>query len=203
MRILGLTGPTGAGKGEFGRVAREKYGALHIDTDRVAREVVEPGKPCLVKLLRTFGESILRPDGTLDRKALAALVFSDKEKLQKLNQITHPAITEEVHRRIEAAKAEGVPLVIIDAPLLFESGEDSLCDVTVGVIADEAVRLERILSRDHLDRTGAERRMASAKNAEYFRERCDYILENNADTEGFARQVGVLLEQLGMQSVKE
>lgn len=203
MRILGLTGPTGAGKGEFGRVAREKFGALHIDTDRVAREVVEPGMPCLDELTQAFGTDILHPDGSLDRKALAALVFSDKEKLQKLNQITHPAITAEVRHRIEAAKAADVPLVIIDAPLLFESGENVLCDVTVGVIADEEVRLQRILSRDHLDPVGAERRMASAKQAEYFKERCDHILENNADTESFAQKICAFLEQLGMQSKKE
>lgn len=196
MRIIGLTGPTGAGKGAFAKVAADEFGALHIDTDRVAREAVEPGTPCLVSLVEAFGTEILSPDGSLDRKALAAVVFSDREKLEKLNRITHPAITALVRRRLDEAAKNGVEAVIIDAPLLFESGEDALCDVTVGVVADENVRLERILSRDGIDRASAERRMRSGKGVDWFKERCDCILENNADRESLAHDVRAVWSKL-------
>lgn len=196
MLIIGLTGPTGAGKGEFGRIAADEFHALHIDTDRVAREVVEPGTPCLAALSEAFGKRILAPDGSLDRRKLAAVVFSDREKLDKLNRITHPAITSEVRRRLDKAASDGTEAAVIDAPLLFESGEDKLCDVTVGVIADEAVRLARILARDGLDPTAAEKRMRAAKSADWFKERCSYILENDSDRESFARAVRTLWGKL-------
>lgn len=201
MLIIGLTGPTGAGKGTFSQIAVRAFGAEHIDTDKIARQVVEPGSAGLAALVGCFGNGILRADGSLDRKKLAAIVFSDRSKLAALNGITHPLVEKEVEKRLADARERLCPFAVIDAPLLFESGEDKLCDVTVGILADEQTRLLRILARDGIDREAAEKRLSAAKSNEYFRERCGYILENDSDQAAFEAQIRRFFEALSEQNL--
>ena len=201
MLIIGLTGPTGAGKGTFSQIAVRAFGAEHIDTDKIARQVVEPGSTGLAALVGYFGNGILRADGSLDRKKLAAIVFSDRRKLAALNGITHPLVEKEVEKRLADARERLCPFAVIDAPLLFESGEDKLCDVTVGILADEQTRLLRILARDGIDREAAEKRLSAAKSNEYFRERCGYILENDSDQAAFEAQIRRFFEALSEQNL--
>lgn len=201
MLIIGLTGPTGAGKGTFSQIAVRAFGAEHIDTDKIARQVVEPGSAGLAALVGYFGNGILRADGSLDRKKLAAIVFSDRRKLAALNGITHPLVKKEVEKRLADARERLCPFAVIDAPLLFESGEDKLCDVTVGILADEQTRLLRILARDGIDREAAEKRLSAAKSNEYFRERCGYILENDSDQATFEAQIRRFFEALSEQNL--
>lgn len=201
MLIIGLTGPTGAGKGTFSQIAVRAFGAEHIDTDKIARQVVEPGSAGLAALVGYFGNGILRADGSLDRKKLAAIVFSDRRKLAALNGITHPLVEKEVEKRLVDARERLCPFAVIDAPLLFESGEDKLCDVTVGILADEQTRLLRILARDGIDREAAEKRLSAAKSNEYFRERCGYILENDSDQAVFEAQIRRFFEALSEQNL--
>ena len=196
MIIIGLTGATGAGKGYFGKVAREKYGLVHIDTDKTARLVVEPGRPCLEEIRAYFGDSVICEDGSLDRKALGSIVFTNSEKLQKLNELTHHYITDEVNAIIAESKKNGEKAVIIDAPLLFESGEDKLCDVTVGVVADTDVRKARIMCRDRISEEMADNRINSGKNNEFFCKRCHHIIENNGDEVLFSEKICRLIEGL-------
>lgn len=196
MLIIGLTGPTGAGKGMFSQIAVRDFGALHIDTDKVARQVVEPGSTGLATLVRYFGDGILRPDGALDRARLAGIVFTDKEKLAALNKITHPLVTEEVEKHLAKARKENIPFAIIDAPLLFESGEDKICDVTVGIVADESTRFTRILARDGIDENAARKRLASAKSTDFFRKRCDYLLENDGGQAEFEEKIRAFFKSL-------
>lgn len=201
MLIIGLTGPTGAGKGTFSQIAVRAFGAEHIDTDKIARQVVEPGSAGLAALVGYFGNGILRADGSLDRKKLAAIVFSDRRKLAALNGITHPLVKKEVEKRLADARERLCPFAVIDAPLLFESGEDKLCDVTVGILADEQTRFLRILARDGIDREAAEKRLSAAKSNEYFRERCGYILENDSDQAAFEAQIRRFFEALSEQNL--
>lgn len=196
MLVIGLTGATGAGKGLFGKIASEKFGLCHIDTDKTARFVVQPGKPCLEEIKAFFGTGVVTDEGTLDRKALAKIVFSDTDKIKALNRITHHYITDEVNKAILKAKNDGMKAVVIDAPLLFESGENKLCDVTVGVVANKVIRKQRIMVRDGITEEMAENRIASGKNEDFFKERCDHIIENNADEKEFQGKCERLLEIL-------
>ena len=122
MLIVGLTGQSGAGKGEFSRIFKSFDGVYCLDTDTTAREVVEKGKPCLKELCEYFGNEILESDGTLDRKKLASIAFADEEKHKNLNRITHFYVVEEIKKWLDDVKKEGAKVAIIDAPLLFESG---------------------------------------------------------------------------------
>lgn len=196
MVVIGLTGSTGSGKGFFGHIASEKYGALHIDTDKTARYVVEPGKACLEEIKEHFGECVINPDGTLDRKALGKIVFSDAGKLAVLNKLTHHYITDEVNKMLKTAEENGTSIVIIDAPLLFESGEDRLCDITVGVIANKDIRKMRIMSRDGITEKMADDRIASGKCEDFFREKCDFVLENNSDEKTFEQKICEFFEKI-------
>lgn len=179
MLIVGLTGQSGAGKGEFSRIFKSFDGVYCLDTDTTAREVVEKGKPCLKELCEYFGNEILESDGTLDRKKLASIAFADEEKHKNLNRITHFYVVEEIKKWLDDVKKEGAKVAIIDAPLLFESGADSLCDITVGVLAPYTTRLKRILKRDKIDKKSAKLRLDSQPKDEFFEEKCDYIIANN------------------------
>ena len=196
MIIIGLTGATGAGKGLFGKIVAEKLGLYHIDTDKIARLVVEPGRTCLEELVEHFGNDILSNDGTLLRKKLGEIVFTDKKELEKLNEITHKYITLEVERELDKARKLCKKAAIIDAPLLFESGENKLCDVAIGVIAKKSVRKSRIISRDGISEEMAEKRITSGKDDDFFIQRCDYILENNSTETDFEKQCVEILKVL-------
>lgn len=179
-KTIGLTGPTGAGKSTAAKFFRDK-GAFVIDCDVLAREIVMPGKKAWKEIVDYFGADILLQDGTLDRKKLGSIVFSDHQKRLVLNRITHKYITEELMKRLE--RTEGI--AIIDAPLLFEAGLEALCDVVVVVTAKEEIRQKRIIKRDQMSQEAAIQRIAAQKSNRDYEEKADYILENNADEQSF------------------
>ena len=192
MIKLGLTGPTGAGKSTVAALLAAK-GIPLVDADAVARTVTEKGSPVLASLAATFGDSILRDDGSLDRKALAALAFSSKENTAKLNAVTHPAILARIRKALAQTKGKAV---ILDAPLLFETGLQSLCDYTAAIVADESVRLLRITARDGISEKEARKRMAAQPDTAFYAARADILLYNNG-TETPATLAERLLEQIG------
>lgn len=164
MKIIGLCGSSGSGKG-YVSMLFEKHKIPAIDTDRVYRETTtKKGSDCLFELTEEFGTSILTESGELYRPALAKIVFSDREKLKKLNEITHKHIKIDTVRLLEKYRKEGAPAVIIDAPVLFESNFDKMCDFTVCVTAPTEKKIERILTRDQITREGAIARLSSQKS---------------------------------------
>ncbi|MDE6035190.1 MAG: dephospho-CoA kinase [Ruminococcus sp.] len=176
--IVGLTGQTGAGKSTISAIFREK-GYSIIDADMIARQVMEKGKPCLAEIIRTFGGNIIDDNGNLYRKKLAEIVFSDKENLEKLNSITYPYIITEISDNIDSLVSQDNKFILLDAPTLFESNADRLCDVIVSVLAEPEIRKKRIISRDNLTPEQAQKRMNSQHNDGFFIENSDYIINNN------------------------
>ncbi|MBE7414670.1 MAG: dephospho-CoA kinase [Deltaproteobacteria bacterium] len=178
--IVGLTGGIATGKSlvsaEFKRL-----GARVIDADEIAREVVEPGKPAYGEIVAEFGSPVLNPDGTIDRKALAERVFSDKEALAKLNGITHPRIRARI--REEIARAGKDELVVIDVPLLLEGPLKDAVDRIIVVYADEEKQLERLAKRNGTSREEALRRLASQMPVTEKLKYADYVIDNNGAIE--------------------
>jgi len=201
LQVIGLTGGTGAGKGEVSLCFMEE-GIQCLDTDRTSRKVCEPGMPCLLELAEYFGSGIIREDGTLDRKGLAELVFGEEDpekreiKLAALNRITHRHIIDAIHKWLEEREAAGDTVAVVDAPQLFESGFDKHCDYTIGVIADEEVRTRRIISRDKITREAAEKRIRSQKSNQFFIDSCDFTVYNNAGIEALEGQVETILRRI-------
>lgn len=192
MIKLGLTGPTGAGKTTVAHLL-EQNGIPLVDADAIARTVTEKGSPVLSALADTFGKDILFPDGSLDRRALAAVAFSSKENTEKLNAVTHPAILARIRRALADATGDAV---VLDAPLLFETGLDALCDHTAAIVADEAVRLARITARDGISEEEAKKRMAVQPDTAFYAARADILLYNNGDRSP-AMLAADLLAQIG------
>lgn len=180
--VVGLTGPTGAGKGYVGEYLKKK-GCYVCDTDKIAREITEPGSPFLDRLKEEFGEDIINGGGSLNRKLLAQRAFKDRESQEKLNKLTHPEILRISLERCRDALDRGAAAAVIDAPLLFESGGDKLCDTVICVTAPEDVRLERIIKRDNLTTEEARRRMSVQQDDSFYREKSEFCVVSCDDSD--------------------
>ena len=177
MKIIGLTGLTGAGKSTVARKMMA-YGCYHIDADKVARDVINNSETVKNKLKERFGCDVVNEDGTTNRPLLASRAFKDEESTNALNEITHPAVTEEIKSIIKDMEEIGYRGVIIDAIALFESGEDEICDFTVAVIAPMEIRLQRIMERDNITEEKAMERINAQKDETFFTSRADFVLWN-------------------------
>ena len=194
MLTVGLTGPTGAGKGAVSSLLAS-YGIPSIDTDAVYRELLVPPSPLLDELAATFGRDILTPAGELDRVALSAKVFAAgrADRLELLNSVTHPHILNEVRRRLAEHGKEwrntGKPLaVIVDAPQLYESGFDRECDIICSVLAPKKARLARIMARDGMTEERARARMNAQRSDSFYR-KAGYLIVNDGDMERLEEEV--------------
>ncbi len=187
MVIAALTGGIGSGKSTVAELLARR-GAVLVDADVIAREVVEPGTPALAALVDRFGVGILAPDGTLDRGALAAVAFADDESRAALEAITHPAINDEFTRRMREAPADAI--VICDVPLLAESTQARSrgYEWVIVVEAPRDVRLERLEGRG-VPQADAERRMAAQASDEERRALATYVIDNSGDRAALESQV--------------
>ncbi len=192
MLMVGLTGGIGAGKSTVARLLADR-GAVVIDADAIAREVVEPGTPTLAKLVEQFGPSILRDDGSLDRPALAAVAFVDDDHRKQLEAITHPAIGEEFLRRVAEATAGAV--VIHDVPLLVESKRGFEYAAVIVVEAPLETRLDRLEERG-VPRDDARRRIELQATDEDRRKVATWVVDNAGDLAGLERQVADIWTEL-------
>jgi dephospho-CoA kinase len=190
--MVGLTGGIGSGKSTVADLLRAR-GAVVIDADRIAREVVEPGTDALQQLTERFGPDILQPDGSLDRAALAKKAFVDDESRQALEAITHPAIGAEFLRRVGEAKPGTV--VVHDVPLLVESKRGFDYGAVIVVETPREVRLERLEGRG-IPRADAEARMAAQATDEERRAIATWVIDNGGDRAALERQVDELWPQL-------
>ena len=189
--ILGITGGTGCGKTTL-LTCIGSQGGLILDCDAIYHDLLRTDLALLGAIEKRFPGTV--ENGVLQRKKLGKLVFSDEKALNDLNKITHSAVKAEVLRRL----AHKPKLAAIDAIGLFEGGLAELCDVTVAVTALEEARLRRLMIRDGIDRDYAKRRIAAQKSAEWFRERCDFCLENNGTQADFQETCLAFLRKLGI-----
>ena len=187
--VVGLTGPTGAGKSSVTQVAQD-LGFKVIDCDRFARIAVEKGSAGLLDIVKAFGDSVINSDGTLNRKALAQAAFSTAEKTKLLNQTLLPHIVNLITNEINE------PRVLLDAPTLFESGADSLCDAIIVVLSDEKARKKRIMQRDGIDESAAELRIKAGKSDEFYIEKTNNIVYNDCELSVLNLKIQKLLNKL-------
>lgn len=186
MLKVGLTGGIGAGKSEVSRLL-VACGAVLIDADRIAREVVAPGTPGLASVVEAFGEEILAADGSLDRPRLGAIVFSDAEKLSTLNSIVHPLVGAR-SRELEEAAAEDA-VVLHDVPLLTENGLAPLYDLVIVVDAAPETQLDRLVRLRGMTEEDARARMAAQATREQRREIADIVIDNDVPLEELEQRV--------------
>lgn len=198
MRVIGITGPTGAGKsivcgrlGDWDRITV-------IDCDRVARDVVRRGEHCLLDLAVEFSSAIVTKDGELDRRRLAGIVFRDRKKLRRMEGIMFPYILDRIRGETAKREAAGDRAVFLDAPTLYQSGADTLCEKVVAVLAPAEDRLRRIMERDALTEEEARARMMSQPGDEFFEKRADYVIRNTVDMAALRLEILELMNKLGL-----
>lgn len=195
-KCFALTGAIGTGKSAVASMLAE-MGAHVIDTDLIAREVVEPGQPALRDIEDYFGKDVINPDGTLNREKVRDQIIRDPEKRAKLNSFTHPRINQVVMERIGKFNGmnDGMP-VIIDVPLLYESGWDRFFPDVILVYAPLPIQIERLMARDRLDRPTAELTIAAQMSIEDKKGRARFIIDNSGTLEETRRQVTALFGKL-------
>ncbi|MFF4844553.1 dephospho-CoA kinase [Streptomyces collinus] len=193
MLKVGLTGGIGAGKSEVSRLLVE-HGAVLIDADRIAREVVAPGTPGLAAVVEAFGADVLTPDGSLDRPGLGSIVFADPQKLATLNAIVHPLVGTR-SRELEDAAADDA-VVIHDVPLLTENGLAPLYDLVIVVDTSPETQLDRLVRQRGMTEHDARARMAAQATREQRREIADIVIDNDVPLDTLRKRVAEVWDDL-------
>ncbi|MCZ0205448.1 dephospho-CoA kinase [Streptomyces sp. UMAF16] len=197
MLTVGLTGGIGAGKSEVSRLLVE-HGAVLIDSDRIAREVVAPGTPGLAAVVDAFGPDVLAADGGLDRPRLGSIVFADPEKLAVLNSIVHPLVRDR-SRELESAVPEDA-VVVHDVPLLTENGLAPLYDVVIVVDASPGTQLDRLVRLRGMTEEDARARMAAQATREQRREIADIVIDNDVPLDALRERVAEVWDDLARRA---
>ena len=193
MKVIGLTGGIGAGKSTVSAYLREK-GYVILDADRIAHEITAKGSPVLDRLAETFGADMILPDGNLNRKRLASLVFSDKEKKLQLEELTTKQVVRIIASRVEELRnSVDYDIIFVDAPLLFEAGVDTMTDCVWMVTADDEVRISRVMERDQTTRDAVLSRMANQMSNEEKIARAQEVIDNSKGKDDLYRQIEGLL----------
>ncbi len=197
MKVIGLCGGSGSGKGEVGKLFCMNNIPV-IDTDAVYHVITAENSPCLSELAEYFGKDIIDRNGALNRKRLAELVFSsgDGEKLNALNKITHKHILKRTRELLTSFSSLGYEFAVVDAPLLYESGFDSECDIIVSVIADKPRRIERIVARDSISREAAEKRISLQTDDAFLIANSDFVIPNNGTFDELSEQFNIVFEKI-------
>jgi dephospho-CoA kinase len=195
MLKVGLTGGIGSGKSAVS-AALSSYGAVVIDADAIAREVVEPGTPGLAEVVAEFGDGVLTPEGRLDRPRLGEIVFADEDRLASLNAIVHPRVAERSGQLMEEALASEAKVVVYDVPLLVENGLESLYDVVVVVDTPDEVRVERVARNRGMPREQVRARIDAQADRATRLASADLVVDNSGTREELAERVAELWREL-------
>ena len=178
--IIGITGNSGTGKTEISKILAKKINAKIIDADKVVKKISEPKNEYYKKIVELFGKEVLKQDGSLNRKKIADIIYNNSSVREKLDNLTYIYVVKEIKNTIDQSTNDNI---IIDAPLLFESGLNKCCTYTIAVIADNRKKIERIIKRDNIDEKIAINRLNIQKDDEYYKQRADYIIINNKKIE--------------------
>lgn len=194
MKIIGVTGPIGVGKSYVaGQIC--KRGIPDIDTDNVYHLLISAPSECTSGIKNAFGEKVINKKGGVDRAALANVVFDNPEKLAELNRITHGCVTKKVEEMLEDYRRAGTAAVVVEVPLMFESGFDRKCDIVLCVVADIETRISRICMRNGISREEAEKRIKNQKDIDFYIANSSFIVYNNGK-EDINAQIDRLFEKV-------
>ena len=195
MKVIGLTGGIATGKSSVATLLRE-FGAKIVDADQIAREIVRPGQPAWQGIVDAFGPHILKADKSIDRENLRNIVFKDKEARRKLESITHPKIRVTAQKRIQKLAAEGVEIVVYEAPLLYENQVHLWVRPVILVACDSVTQKKRLQERDGLSADQVEQHLKAQMPLEEKRKLADFVIENVGKIEDLRRQVKEVWEKI-------
>ena len=189
MKVIGLTGGSGSGKSTVAAILETQYGAKLLLADEIARKQMEPGEAVYQKIAAYYGPGILLPDGRLDRKQIAAVIFRDAKERDALDQIVHPAVISEILRQIEVFRRAGEKLVVVESAILAESGCRSFCDEVWVVTAPAGIRAERLAASRAYTRERIETMFAAQKTEQEYAKTADFLLENTGSLQDLEKKI--------------
>jgi len=195
VELVGLTGGIASGKTTVAKIMK-RLGAAIVDADALSREVVEPGRDAWKAIVDTFGAEVLRPDQTLDRQKLRAVIFNNSTARKKLESIIHPRVRALAEERINQQAAAGYEIVVCEVPLLFEGNLHEWLRPVVLVACDADVQRQRLQQRDRLTPEEAQKHIDAQMSLEEKRRLADYVIENDGDLESLERQVEAVLKRI-------
>ena len=197
IKIIGLTGPSGAGKTTLCSIA-DSFGIKSVDTDAVYHSLLVPPSDCLNAIKEAFGSGVFNAEGTLNRRALSKVVFADKQKLDLLNAITHKYVTDKMTLLIRERDELGDEIMALDVPLLFEAGVDKLFStyINIAVLADRDVRVSRISARDNISEAAALERINAQPDDSFYISRADRVVYNDSNEVELERRILEILKEI-------
>lgn len=187
MKIVGITGQSGTGKTTIAKMLQEKWDAEIVDADKIAKDLTKKGSIYLKSIVKEFGTEVLMQNGRLNRKRLANIVFQDEEKRKQLNQLTFFYVVKEIKERI--GKVQHKHVILIDAPLLYESDLNQICDCVIGVIASTSSKIERICKRNGISQEEAKKRLKVQITDTFLKENADILIRNTKEKEELRKQI--------------
>lgn len=193
--IIGLTGQTGAGKSSVREILKSK-GAAVIDADTVAHNITDNNVDCIYDIVSHFSCLVLNEKGTINRKALGRIVFSDKKELAVLNKIIFPYILTDIEHQVLKYISEGAENVVIDGATIIESGCGKMCNVLISVTANEDTRIDRIINRDKISRFDAKKRVSAQKTEDFYIKNSDFVIENSGSKSELEKSVNSVLKNM-------
>lgn len=189
MKIIGITGGVGAGKSEVLNFIAGRYDATVVEADQVGYLVMQPGKEAYEPVAELFGPSVVKEDQTLDREKIAQIVFEDRQLLEKLNAIVHPAVKRYIRRAIQMEQEAGTEIFVVEAALLIEDKYDEICDELWYIYADENVRMHRLMKNRGYSAEKIRGILANQLSEEEFESHCDFEIDNSGDFQDTVRQI--------------
>lgn len=196
--IIGITGPSGAGKTSISKLLKQKLSADIINADEIVKEMSVSGTEYFKEIVKTFGEDILLENGEINKTKLANIIFSDASQRELLNSLTYKYVVEEIKKQVKENEDK---TIIIDAPLLIESKLNEICNIVISVIADEDVKLRRICARDDIDENSALNRIKSQPKNDFYIKNSEYVIINN-DKSNLEKQTKGIIELIESKMVK-
>lgn len=194
--FLGLTGGIASGKSTADNFF-EKQNIPIIDSDLIAHQIMEVGQKCYQAIVNYFGKNILNDDQTINRHKLGGIVFNDKTKLKKLNEITHPLVHQEIKRKMERYRLNQKKLVVVDVPLLFESGFESLCDGVLVISISPELQVKRLMKRNNFTKEEALVRINNQMPLSEKEKRATYVVANTGTIDDLEKRLSDLLQKIG------
>lgn len=197
MKILGITGPSGSGKTTLCTIIKNNYNAEIIDADKVAKELTSNTQSeYFQEMIKLFGVDVLKEDGSLNRKKVAKIIYTTKNKRQELNKLTFKYVVQEINKKIEVLKNSSADLLAIDVPLLYEAKMENVCDYVIAVVAEDKEKIDRICKRDGIDKETAEKRLKIQNNNSFFVKKADFVIYNDKSIASLEKSLKEIINKI-------